>query len=65
MSEPPATAPRDPLSLNSSLRRSIDALRRRRSEEDVPAAEHQETEEMKRQVAPEAVLDAIEESATP
>jgi uncharacterized membrane protein len=32
---------------------------------DVPAAEHDEIEEMKRQVAPEAVLDAIEESAAP
>jgi uncharacterized membrane protein len=32
---------------------------------DVPVAEHQEIEEMKRQVAPEAVLDAIEESAAP
>jgi uncharacterized membrane protein len=30
---------------------------------EVPAAEHEEMEEMKRQVAPEAVLDAIEESA--
>jgi uncharacterized membrane protein len=30
---------------------------------DVPAADHQEIEEMKRQVAPEAVLDAIEEGA--
>src|SRR5205085_6092173 len=29
---------------------------------DVPGAEHEEIEEMKRQVAPEAVLDAIEES---
>ena len=28
---------------------------------DVPAGEHEEIEEMKRQVAPEAVLDAIEE----
>ena len=32
---------------------------------DVPAAGHEEIEEMKRQVAPEAVLDAIEESAVP
>jgi uncharacterized membrane protein len=32
---------------------------------NVPAAEHDEIEEMKRQVAPEAVLDAIEESAAP
>lgn len=32
---------------------------------EVPAAEHEEIEEMKRQVAPEAVLDAIEESAAP
>lgn len=32
---------------------------------NVPAAEHEEIEEMKRQVAPEAVLDAIEESAGP
>ena len=30
---------------------------------DVPTAEKREIEEMKRQVAPEAVLDAIEESA--
>jgi uncharacterized membrane protein len=30
---------------------------------DVPAGEHAEIEEMKRQVAPEAVLDAIEEGA--
>ena len=29
---------------------------------NIPAAEHEEIEEMKRQVAPEAVLDAIEES---
>jgi uncharacterized membrane protein len=29
---------------------------------DVPAAHHEEIDEMKRQVAPEAVLDAIEES---
>jgi len=29
----------------------------------VPAGEHAEIEEMKRQVAPEAVLDAIEEGA--
>ena len=28
---------------------------------NVPAGEHEEIEEMKRQVAPEAVLDAIEE----
>jgi uncharacterized membrane protein len=32
---------------------------------NVPAAEREEIEEMKRQVAPEAVLDAIEESAAP
>jgi uncharacterized membrane protein len=32
---------------------------------DVPGAEHEEIEEMKGQVAPEAVLDAIEESAAP
>jgi hypothetical protein len=32
---------------------------------DVPAAQHGEIEEMKRQVAPEAVLDAIEEGAAP
>lgn len=32
---------------------------------DVPAAAHEEVEEMKRQVAPEAVLDAIEESTLP
>ena len=32
---------------------------------NVPAAEQEEIEEMKRQVAPEAVLDAIEESAVP
>jgi uncharacterized membrane protein len=31
---------------------------------DVPVAKQAEVEEMKRQVAPEAVLDAIEESAT-
>jgi uncharacterized membrane protein len=30
---------------------------------NVPASEHAEIEEMKQQVAPEAVLDAIEESA--
>jgi uncharacterized membrane protein len=30
---------------------------------NVPVAEHEEIEEMKRQVAPEAVLDAIEEGA--
>jgi uncharacterized membrane protein len=32
---------------------------------DVPEAEEPEIQEMKRQVAPEAVLDAIEEGATP
>jgi uncharacterized membrane protein len=32
---------------------------------NVPAAAHEEIEEMKRQVAPEAVLDAIEEGAVP
>jgi uncharacterized membrane protein len=31
----------------------------------VPAAEHEEIEEMKRRVSPEAVLDAIEENAAP
>jgi hypothetical protein len=31
---------------------------------NLPAAEHEEIEEMKRQVAPEEVLDAIEESAS-
>jgi uncharacterized membrane protein len=32
---------------------------------DVPVAAREEVEEMKRQVAPEAALDAIEESASP
>ena len=32
---------------------------------EVPATDHEEVEEMKRKVAPEAVLDAIEERAEP